>query len=148
MMDRSWAAVRGLGLAALLASGLLLGCSHPPADSTPEGALREFLDDMDDGDNPASVHKAYDLLGPAARGNLTGRARRTSALQGRQVQPWEMLAAGLFGLTFRPTAMRSAIVGERATVEVVGEDPQSSHATIACVREAGGWRIEPNFPEP
>ena len=26
-------------------------CSHPPADATPEGALRLFLDDMDDSDD-------------------------------------------------------------------------------------------------
>jgi len=124
-------------------------CSHPPPDATPEGALRVFLDDLDgSGDDPALVHKAYDLLGPAARGNLLERARRTSRLQGRQVEPWDMLAAGLFGLTFRPKAMRSTVVGDRATVEVVGEDPQSEHASVVCVHEPGGWRIEPGLPEP
>jgi hypothetical protein len=123
-------------------------CSHPPLDSTPEGAVRLFLDAMDSDDNPASMHRAYDLLGPAARANLVGRARRTSRLQGRQVEPWEMIAAGLFGLAFRPKVMRSTGVGERATVEVFGEDPQSEHASVACVHEADGWRIEPALPDP
>jgi hypothetical protein len=123
-------------------------CSHPPPDSTPEGAVRLFLDAMDSDDNPASMQRAYDLLGPVARANLVGRARRTSRLQGRQVQPWEMVAAGLFGLAFRPKVMRSTGVGERATVEVFGEDPQSEHASVACVHEAAGWRIEPGLPEP
>jgi hypothetical protein len=123
-------------------------CSHPPPDSTPEGALRLCLDAMDSDDNPASMRRAYDLLGPAARANLVSRAHRTSRLQGRQVEPWEMIAAGLFGLAFRPKVMRSTGVGERATVEVFGEDPQSEHASVACVHEAAGWRIEPGLPEP
>jgi hypothetical protein len=123
-------------------------CSHPPPDSTPEGAVRLFLDDMDSSDDPPAMRRAYELLGPTARANLAGRTRRTSRLQGRQVEPWEMLAAGLFGLAFRPKAMRSTGVGERATVEVFGEDPQTEHAMVACVHDAAGWRIEPGFPEP
>jgi hypothetical protein len=126
----------------------LPACSHPPLDSAPEGAVRLFLDAMDSDDNPASMRRAYDLLGPTARANLAGRARRTSRLQGRQVEPWEMIAAGLFGLAFRPKVMRSTGVGERATVEVFGEDPQSEHASVPCVHEAAGWRIEPALPDP
>jgi hypothetical protein len=103
---------------------------------------------MDNSEEPAAIRRAYDLLGPTARANLAGRARRTSRLQGRQVEAWDMLAAGLFGLAFRPKAMRNAVVGDHATVEVFGEDPQSEHASVTCVREAGGWRIEPGFPEP
>jgi hypothetical protein len=133
---------------ALVLPALASGCSHPPADATPEGALRLFLDDMDDGDDPTAMRRAYELLGPAARANLAGRAHRTSRLQGRQVEPWDMLAAGLFGLAFRPTSMRGAIVGDRATVEVFGEDPQTEHASVSCVHAGGGWRIEPGFPEP
>jgi hypothetical protein len=137
---------------ALLACALVLAplaaCSHPPADATPEGALRLFLDDMDDGDDPTAMRRAYELLGPAARANLAGRAHRTSRLQGRQVEPWDMLAAGLFGLAFRPKATQKTIVGDHATVEVFGEDPQTQHASVACVYAGGGWRIEPGFPEP
>jgi len=59
-----------------------------------------------------------------------------------------MLAAGLFGLAFRPKAMHSTVVGDRATVEVFGEDPQSEHASVVCVHEGAGWRIEPGLPEP
>jgi hypothetical protein len=135
-------------LAAIALALAAAACGHPPLDSTPEGAVRLFLDAMDSDDNPASMRRAYDLLGPAARANLVARAHRTSRLQGRQVQPWEMIAAGLFGLAFRPKVMRSTGVGERATVEVFGEDPQSEHASVACVHEPAGWRIEPGLPEP
>jgi len=124
-------------------------CSRAPPEATPDGALRVFLDDMDSaGDDPSALHRAYDRLGPAARANLAERARRTSQLQGRQVQPPDMLAAGLFGLAFRPKAMHPSVVGDRATVEVFGEDPQSEHASVVCVREGSGWHVEPGFPEP
>jgi hypothetical protein len=140
---------RDAGLLAALAVALSLGCSRPPADATPDGVTRLFLDEMEAAEDDAQeMRRAYDLLGPAARANLEERARRTSRLQGRQVHPWDMLAAGRFGVAFRPKTMRSKVVGDRASVEVFGADPQSERATVVCVRETRGWRIEPEFPEP
>lgn len=140
-------AVRARGFLLGLALGLS-ACSRPPPDATPDGAVRLFLDEMDlAGDDPRAIRRAYDLLGPAARANLGERARRTSLGQGRQVQPWDMMAAGMFGLAFRTKAMRPNVVGDRATVEVFGEDPQREHASVVCVREGGVWRVEPGFPE-
>jgi hypothetical protein len=134
-----------IGLVTLV---LFVGCSHPPPDSTPEGVLRLFLDEMEQAsDDPHLMRSAYDLLGPAARANLEARARHAAQLQGRQVQPWEMLATGRFGLAFRPKAMRPSVVGDRATVLVLGTDP-NEQASVVCVREAGGWRVEPGLPEP
>jgi hypothetical protein len=144
----------GLSLSSLLAlalSSLAAGCSHAPPDATPDGAVRLFLDEMEAaGDDPRVMTRAYDLLGPAARANLEERAHHTSQLQGRQVTPQEMLAAGRFGLAFRPNpkTMRYTIVSDRATVEVVGADAVNEHASVVCVHEAGGWRIEPGLPEP
>ncbi len=124
-------------------------CSHAPPDSTPEGAVRMFLDDMEAASHdPRVMKRAYELLGPAARANLEERAHRTSQLQGRQVAPWEMLAAGQFGLTFRPKTMKAMRVGDRASVEVLGADAVNEHASVVCVHEAGGWRVEPGLPEP
>lgn len=137
----------GFSLALSLAAACS-ACSRPPPDSTPDATVRMFLDAMDlAGDDPRAVLRVYDLLGPAARANLSERARRTSRLQGRQVEPWEMLAAGLFGVAFRTKVMRQNIVGDRATVEVFGEDPQKEHASVVCVREGSVWRVEPGFPE-
>lgn len=136
---------------AALAVAALVACSHPPPDSTPVGALRLFLEDMEAADeDPRVMRHAYDLLGPAARANLEERARRATRAQGRQVAPWEMLAAGRFGLAFRPNpkTMREARVGDRATVEVLGADPAAEHASVVCVREAAGWRVEPQLPDP
>ena len=44
--------------------------------------------------------------------------------------------------------MKPSIIGDRATVEIIGSDPAIEHATVRCVHEAGGWRIEPDIPEP
>ncbi|MDP9151611.1 MAG: hypothetical protein M3O36_16950 [Myxococcota bacterium] len=134
---------------ALFGIALLFGCSHPPADATADGVVRLFLDVMEGAeDDPREMRRAYDLLGPVARARLEARARHTSRLQGRQVQPWDMLATGRFGLAFRPKSMHPAVVGDRATVEVLGADPKNEHASVVCVREARGWRIEPGFPDP
>ncbi len=114
--------MRAVGCA-VLALTLASGCSHAPPDATPDGAVKLFLDEMEQAsDDPRLMHAAYGLLGPTARANLEERARRTSRLQGRQAQPWEMLAAGRFGLAFRPKAYRPAVVGDRASVEVFGAD--------------------------
>jgi hypothetical protein len=135
----------GVVLLLVLASG----CSHAPPDATPDGAVKLFLDEMEQAsDDPRLMRAAYGLLGPAARANLEERARRTSRLQGRQAHAWEMLAAGRFGLAFRPKAYRPAVVGDRASVEVFGAAPQTEHASVLCVHEAAGWRVEPGLPEP
>jgi hypothetical protein len=140
---------RAAGVLALGMAAAGIACSRPPADATPDGAVRLFLDEMEAAtDDARETRHAYDLLGPSARANLKERARRTSRLQGRQVEPWDMLAAGRFGVAFRPQTMRSKVVGERASVEVLGADPQGERATVLCVREPGGWRIEPELPEP
>ena len=33
-------------------------------------------------------------------------------------------------------------------VEVLGADAVNEHASIVCVHESGGWRVEPGLPEP
>jgi hypothetical protein len=137
----------GVGLTLVLP--FAAACSHPPPDATPEGAVRLFLDDMEAAsDDPRVMVRAYDLLGPTARANLEERAHHASQLQGRQVAPLEMLAAGRFGLTFRPKLYKPMRVGDRATVEVLGADAVNEHASVVCVHEAGGWRVEPGLPEP
>ncbi|MGH7435849.1 MAG: hypothetical protein ACRENE_09255 [Polyangiaceae bacterium] len=137
----------GVLAAAMGLAGLSASCSRPPPDSTPESAVRLFLEAMDAaGDDPRAIRRAYDLLGPAARANLAERARRTSLLQGRQVQPWEMLSSGMFGVSFRTRTMHPNKVGDRATVEVSGETPQE-RASVVCVCEGGAWHVEPGFPE-
>ena len=93
------------------------------------------------------MREAYALLGPSARANLEGRAQRASRVQGRRVEPFEMLAEGRFGLRFRPKSWQTSVVGDQATVDVVGSDPVNERAAVRCAHESSGWRVEPELPE-
>ena len=127
---------------------VLAACARVAPDSTPDGAVRLWLDKMETStEDPRAMREAYGLLGPASRANLEERARRTSQLQGRRVEAWQMLADGRFGLRFRPKSMKASIVGDHATVEVLGNDPATEHGSVRCVHEAGGWRVEIEIPE-
>lgn len=130
-----------------IAVALVAACSRAAPDATPDGALRLFLEKMEaSSENPRAIQEAYALLGPDARKNLEERARRTGQLQGRRVEPYTMLAEGRFGLRFRPKAMKAAIAGDRATIDVVGDDPRE-RASVRCAREGAGWRVEPELPD-
>lgn len=133
-------------LAALLASALL-ACSRAAPDSTPEGAVRLWLEKMESGaEDPRTMKEAYALLGPRARANLEERADRASRGQGRRFEPHQMLAEGRFALRFRPKAMTSRTVGDEAWVEVRGDGP-NEHATVHCTRQGESWRVEPRLPD-
>jgi hypothetical protein len=125
---------------------LLAGCSRPAPDATPDGALRAWLEHMEDSqDDPKEAREAFRMLGPGARSNLAERAARASQTEGRRTEPYELLAAGFFGLKFRPQSMKVTVVGDRATVEVTGERG-AERASIVCVKEGTAWRVEPELP--
>jgi len=126
---------------------LLAACTRSAPDSTPEGAVRLFVDRMESSsDDPRAMKEAYALLGPRARANLKERADRASRGQGRRYEPFEMLAEGRFGLKFRPKAMAAKVEGDDATVDVRGDGPEE-RASVHCTREGAAWRIEPDLPE-
>jgi hypothetical protein len=126
---------------------LVAGCSHPSVDATPDGAVRQWLDRMEaSSDDPHAIREAYDLLGPKARATLEERAKRTSQLQGRRFEPWQMLAAGRFGMRFRPKSMKALVADNHATVQIFGDEPDSERASVACVLEGAAWRVEPDLP--
>jgi hypothetical protein len=132
----------GLAIALLLAAA----CSRPAPDATPDGAVRAWLEHMEASqDDPREAPEAFRLLGPTARANLAERAARASLMQGRHTEPYELFAVGFFGLKFRPQSMKATIVGDHASVEVSG-DRGAERATVACVREGGAWRVEPELP--
>jgi hypothetical protein len=126
---------------------LVAACTHPSADSTPDGAVRQWLDRMEaSSDDPHAIREAYDLLGPKARATLEERAKRTSQLQGRRFEPWQMLAAGRFGMRFRPKSMKALVADNHATVQIFGDEPDSERASVPCVFEGAAWRVEPELP--
>lgn len=126
----------------------LAACSHPIPNATPEGAVRAWLEHMEESaGDPAEAKEAYALLGPRARSNLVARSVRASQVEGRRVQASEMLAEGRFGLKFRPKAMHAVVSGDEAVVDVTGDDPGGEHARVSCVREADGWHVEAELPD-
>lgn len=144
----AWRVVaRALGAALVVV--LLAACSRSAPDATPEGAVRLFLERMEDAQDDAQKMRAvYNLLGPDARENIAERAQRTGRAQGRRVEPHEVLAEGRFALHFRPKRMTSKATGPgTATVEVEGSTA-SERAEVRCVKEGASWRIEPELPEP
>ncbi len=164
-----------VGAALLLCLGAgALGCSRPAPDSTPDGALRAWLEKMEAAeDDPAEMRAAYELFGPRAKKDLAERAERAGRAEGRKVEPWQVLAEGRFGLKFRPQRMTVTLdpkTANEAVVAVVGADPNVEHALVHCDRDPalaqpaarpgksarsstppptpGGWRVEPDFPPP
>ena len=132
---------------ALAIALVLAACTRSAPDSTPEGAVRLFVEKMESSaDDPRAMREAYQLLGPKARANLKERADRASKGQGRRYEPYEMLAEGRFGLRFRPQSMGARIAGDEATVDVKGDGPDE-RASVHCTRESGTWHVEPDLPE-
>lgn len=143
---------RGVTRAAVMAvlalvAGSASGCARPPLDATPEGAVRLWVERMEDtAVDPKASRDAYALLAAPARKNLEARAERSARVLGRRVPPEEMLAAGRFGLRFRPRVYRAVINGDHANVDVRG-DHEAERAMIACVKEPSGWRLDVELPE-
>lgn len=136
--------VLAIALSSMMAA---VACSRPPPDSTPDGAVRAFVDKMESAtDDRRAMREAYMLLGPHARQNLSERAERASRGQGRRYEPYEMLAEGRFGLKFRPTVTTARIEGENAVVDVRGESTED-RAEVKCTREGPSWRVEPDLPD-
>lgn len=136
---RSWA-VAGI-------CWLLAGCERRAVDEQPEQVVEEFIARMQrvHGD-PRAARAAYELLWGEARRNLAERAKRTSAVTGREIAPEEMLAPSRFALEVTPKHYSASVQGDWALVTVTGEDPRATPYPVRCVREDGGWRVVLELP--
>lgn len=135
-------------LVALTACALLLSaCGRRAPDTTPEGVVREMLERLEHvtGD-PRDARAVFDLLSRAAQTNLSDRARRASAATGKRLGPEQMLAPSHFFPRFQPRQWSTKVAGNRAVVELVGLDPATDRAQVACVVEDGHWRIDLTLP--
>ncbi len=134
-------------MAVLLVSLSQLGCEPEAKDSTPEGVVQEFMDRMQrvHGD-PRAARAAYELLWVDARRNLAERAKRASAVAGREIAPEEMLAPSHFSLAYRPKKLSAHTDGDWSEVTVSGEASSTQPHVVKCVREDGRWRVVLELP--
>jgi hypothetical protein len=132
--------------AALPALAIGAGCSRPPPDATPEGAVREFVERMRlvRGD-PQDARAAFELLSKRSQANLTARARRYSDASGKTIGPEAMIAPARFALHFEPQRFATQVTGQYAVVEVFGER-ENEHAKVNCAFEERGWRVDVPLP--
>ena len=122
-------------------------CEAEAKDSTPERVVQEFMDRMQrvHGD-PHAARLAYELLWVDARRNLAERAKRASAVAGREIAPEEMLAPSHFSLAYRPKKLSAHTDGDWSEVTVTGEANSTQPHVVKCVREDGRWRVVLELP--
>ena len=136
-----------LGSAVLATSLSQLSCEAEAKDSTPERVVQEFIERMQrvHGDSHAA-RSAYELLWVDARRNLAERAKRASAVAGREIAPEEMLAPSHFSLAYRPKKLSARTDLDWAEVTVTGDANASQAHVVKCVREDGHWRVVLELP--
>ena len=126
-----------MGLLALA----VLGCHADVVDAGPDAVVEEFVQRMQrvHGD-PKAARDAYELLWGDAKRSLAERAKRASAVAGRELAPQAMLAPSRFWLSFLPRRYSAHIDGDWAIVTAMGDEP-TQRQDVKCVREDGHWRV-------
>ena len=125
-----------------VAAALALGaCQSDVVDAGPDTVVEELVHRLGrvHGD-PKVARAAYELLWSDAKRALAERAKRASAVMGREVAPQSMFAPSRFWLGFLPKRYVARIDGDWAVVTAIGEEP-SQRQDIKCVREDGHWRV-------
>jgi len=126
---------------------LATGCSHTPANATPDGTVRQFVERMSRFDgNERDGAALFAMLSERAKNNLRGRAERYSAASGRKIAPSAMLVPAHMSPRFVPQNYSAQVAGKYAMVEITGSSPGQS-AQVPCVYEQGAWRLEIVLPE-
>lgn len=142
LVVRRWIVIVGLCSASALSSG----CAPRPANATPEGAVREFIDRMRAvGGEPAAAKAVFAVFSKRTRQNLAERAQRYSAASGKTIGPEAMIVPSRFTIRFEPQRMTSTVVGSHALVEVIGLK-SDERAKITCTFEDEGWRVDLELP--
>lgn len=126
---------------AAVATLVLAACQSDVVDAGPDAVVEELVHRLGrvHGD-PKVARAAYELLWSDAKRALAERAKRASAVMGREVAPQAMFAPSRFWLSFLPKRYVARIDGDWAVVTAIGEEP-SQRQDIKCVREDGHWRV-------
>lgn len=134
---------RAFALSLLLAAAS--GCQPETAPDGPEVVLTKWISTMRQvhGDVEAG-DRVVQLLWKPARDNLKERARRASALSGRELSPGEVVAPSWFALHLVPERSEVRIDGEWAEVTLISASGEKSHAR--CRREEDEWKVALELP--
>lgn len=132
----------------LLALALCLAaCAERQREPSPEEAVQQLIDGMLRVHGDAERARAvYELLAKRDQDNLVERARRASAVAGRNVLPEEMITPSRFYLGFQPVRWSTNVSGNYALVTAYGQAPEQ-RSEIRCVKEADRWRVMLGLPE-
>lgn len=139
--------VRRLALSALATA--LLSCStqqeEPGSSRRPDDVLRRFVSNMRQvhGEDQAG-EAVFELLWKPARDNLLERARRASALSGRQLSPGELIVPSWFALHLALETTEVRIDGDWAEITVT--DSTRGSVQVRCRREEDGWKVALELP--
>ncbi|HXS15624.1 MAG TPA: hypothetical protein VN764_00460 [Polyangiaceae bacterium] len=134
-----------LGGLVALASLLVLGCEPAPTQEVPGRVALEFVSAMRRVHGDVEAGKAaYQLMWQPARKNLEERARRASALSGRELHPGELIVPSWFALRLIPESYEERIDGQWAQVTLTDGGGQSSVARL--VLEEGKWKVALELP--
>ena len=125
--------------------GVVAGCEKKQSQDGPEDVVLEFIAKMRQvhGDDEAG-ERIVELLWRPARDNLKERARRASALSGRELSQGEMVAPSWFALRLVPETTQERIDGNWAEVKLI--DRAGQQAVARCVREDGVWKVALELP--
>jgi hypothetical protein len=139
--------VRHLALAVLITA--LSGCSGPEEEQGsfrgPDDVLRSFVANMRQVHGEGQAGEAvFELLWKPARDNLIERARRASALSGRQLSPGELIVPSWFALHLALETTEVRIDGDWAEITV--SDPSRGSVQVRCKLEEDGWKVALELP--
>ncbi|HEX9622555.1 MAG TPA: hypothetical protein VF989_20570 [Polyangiaceae bacterium] len=137
------------GIKSLLLAGVLLvpACKSPePEVWTPERVVSEFIARVQRVHGaPEASRAAFELLWSEARQNLGERAERATAVAGRTIEAYEMIAPSRVALRGTPHDYSARVDGNWAIVTARTDAPETEYA-VRCVREGGEWRIALELP--
>ncbi len=124
---------------------LLSGCQEEEATAGPGEVLQQFVTSMQRvHGSPEVAGEVVQMLWEPARKNLMERARRASALSGRELTPGEMIVPSWFALHVWSGDVDVRIDGTWA--EVTCQGPQGEQARARLVQEDGKWRVALELP--
>lgn len=131
--------------AVFLFAAILLGCQKEAVPQGPEDVLMDFVARMRRVHGRAGEGEAVvNLLWEPARQNLKERARRASALSGRELSPGELIVPSWFALHLSPERSVARIDGEWAEVTLYGGSGESVQAR--CIKEKAEWKVALELP--